>query len=259
VEIFLAEVFGTGALVLLGDDAVAGVLLNKSKSQNSGWIVITLAWGLAVFCGVIIAGPFSGAHLNPAVTIGLAVLHSLDATKGIGWDKVPEYLAGEMVGAFLGAVLVFLHYYPHWSETENADLKLAVFSTGPAIRNPLWNLVSEIIGTFVLLFVIFLFGNQMAAGSTAGNMIPGLASLGALPVALLVVVIGLSLGGTTGYAINPARDLGPRIAHFLLPIPGKRDSDWAYSWIPVVGPIIGAVIAAVVYNVFFTNYIVTHM
>jgi glycerol uptake facilitator protein len=239
VEKVLAEVLGTGTLILLGDGVVAGVLLAKSKAQNSGWIVITLAWGLGVFCGVVVAGPISGAHLNPAVTLAVAM------NGGIPWSEVPVYWAGEMLGAFLGGVLVFLHYYPHWAETENADLKLAVFSTGPAIRSPLWNLVSEVIGTFVLVFVIFAFANNGKAG---------LAALGALPVALLVVVIGLSLGGTTGYAINPARDLGPRIAHFLLPIPGKRDSDWSYSWIPVVGPLVGAALATIVYQVAFTNF-----
>jgi glycerol uptake facilitator protein len=239
VEKFLAEVLGTGTLILLGDGVVAGVLLARSKAQNSGWIVITFAWGLAVFCGVVVAGPISGAHLNPAVTLAVAM------NGGIPWSEVPVYWAGEMLGAFLGGVLVFLHYYPHWAETENADLKLAVFSTGPAIRSPLWNFVSEVIGTFVLIFVIFAFANNGKAG---------LAALGALPVALLVVVIGLSLGGTTGYAINPARDLGPRIAHFLLPIPGKRDSDWSYSWIPVVGPLVGAAIATIVYQVAFTNF-----
>jgi glycerol uptake facilitator protein len=244
VEKFLAEVLGTGALILLGDGVVAGVLLTRSKAQNSGWIVITMAWGLAVFTGVIIAGPVSGAHLNPAVTLGLALQHTMDSTKGIPWDQVPVYWAGELVGAFIGAVLVFLHYYPHWGQTEDADLKLAVYSTGPAIRNYTWNFVSEVIGTFVLVFVIFCFGTP---GVPTG-------ALGALSVALLVVVIGLSLGGTTGYAINPARDLGPRVAHFLLPIPGKRDSDWAYAWVPVVGPLVGAAIAAIVYQAFFTNF-----
>ena len=239
LEKFVAEVLGTGALILLGDGVVAGVLLAKSKGQNSGWIVITMAWGLAVFCGVVIAGPVSGAHLNPAVTLAVAM------NGGIPWSEVPVYWAGEMVGAFLGGVLVFLHYYPHWAATEDADLKLAVFSTGPAIRSTVWNFVSEVIGTFVLVFVIFAFANNGKAG---------LAALGALPVALLVVVIGLSLGGTTGYAINPARDLGPRIAHFLLPIPGKRDSDWSYSWIPVIGPLVGAALAALVYQVAFTNF-----
>jgi glycerol uptake facilitator protein len=240
-EKFLAEILGTGMLILLGDGVVAGVLLSKSKAQNSGWIVITTAWAFAVFAGVVIAGPISGAHLNPAVTIGLAVQGALP------WEEVPVYFAGEMIGAFIGAVLVFLHYYPHWAETEDANLKLAVFSTGPAIRNVTWNFVSEVIGTFVLVFVIFAFANNSGPAE-------GLASLGALPVAFLVLVIGLSLGGTTGYAINPARDLGPRIAHFLLPIPGKRDSDWGYSWIPVVGPLVGGALAALVYNATFVNF-----
>lgn len=244
VEKFLAEVLGTGTLILLGDGVVAGVLLARSKAQNSGWIVITMGWGLAVFCGVLVAGPISGAHINPAVTLGLALQNSVDSTRGIPWDQVPVYWAGQMLGGFLGGVLVFLHYYPHWGETEDADLKLAVFSTAPAIRNTTWNIVSEVIGTFVLVFVILAFGTP---GSPTG-------ALGALSVALLVVVIGLSLGGTTGYAINPARDLGPRIAHYLLPIPGKRDSDWGYAWIPVVAPLVGAVIAVVVYQVLFPNF-----
>ena len=243
MDIFLGEVLGTGLLILLGDGVVAGVLLARSKSENGGWIVITLAWGLAVFVGVIVAGPITGAHLNPAVTLGLAAIGSTP------WDQVPWYLAGEFVGAFIGAILVYLHYLPHWSVTENADLKLAVFSTGPAIRNTGANLISEFIGTFVLVFVILTFGNS---GDAAG-----LASLGALPVALLVVVIGLSLGGTTGYAINPARDLGPRIIHAILPIPGKRDSDWGYSWIPVVGPILGGVVAAFAADAIVTNYLMT--
>jgi glycerol uptake facilitator protein len=242
-QIFLSEVLGTGALILLGDGVVAGVLLSRSKAQNSGWIVITTAWAFAVFVGVLIAGPVSGAHLNPAVSLGVYLSGAIDfATMLVYW-------AGEMVGAFIGAVLVFLHYYPHWGETADADLKLAVFSTGPAVRTTLWNLISEIIGTFVLMFAIFVFG--------AGSNKTGLASLGPLPVAFVVLVIGLSLGGTTGYAINPARDLGPRIAHFLLPIPGKRDSDWAYSWIPVIGPLIGAALAYFAYTAFFTNYMLT--
>ncbi len=240
-EIFLAEVLGTGLLILLGDGVVAGVLLSRSKAQNTGWIVITMGWAFAVFVGVVVAGAISGAHINPAVTIAVAL------NGGIGWDAAIVYIAGQMLGAFLGAVLVFLHYYPHWAATEDADLKLAVFSTGPAIRNTPWNLLSEIIGTFVLVFVILV-----ATGP--GTSTP--AELGALPVAFLVLVIGLSLGGTTGYAINPARDLGPRIAHFLLPIAGKRDSDWSYSWIPVVGPILGGVVAWLVYQVGFTNFMV---
>ena len=211
---FLAEVLGTGTLILLGDGVVAGVLLNRSKAQNSGWIVITMAWAFAVFSGVVGAGPLSGAHQNPARTVGLF----RDRARPRDSDVVTMlvYWAGQMLGAFLGAVLVFLHYYPHWGVTEDADLKLAVFSTGPAIRSTTWNLVSEIIGTFVLMFVIFSFGYN--AANMDGTPV-GLGSVGALPVAVLVLVIGLALGGTTGYAINPARDLGPRIAHFLLPIP----------------------------------------
>lgn len=242
VEKFLAEVLGTAILILLGDGVVAGVLLAKSKAQNSGWIVITFAWAFAVFCGVVVAGPISGAHLNPAVTLAFAI------NGNTPWAEVPVYWAGEMLGAFIGAVFVFLHYYPHWVETENADLKLAVFCTAPAIRSPLWNFVSEAIGTFVLVFVLL-------ALFTAGAQ-PGLAAIGALPVAFLILVIGLALGGTTGYAINPARDLGPRIAHFLLPIAGKRDSDWSYSWIPVVGPLAGAAIAVIVYQITYTNIMV---
>jgi len=238
---FLGELIGTMLLVLLGDGVVAGVLLSKSKAENAGWIVITIAWSMAVFVGAYSVASISGAHLNPAVTIGLAVAGNFD------WAQVPAYIIAQMIGAFIGAVLVWLHYYPHWSQTKDPGLKLAVFSTGPAIRNTVWNLVSEIIGTFVLIFGILAIkgvGMKDASGA-AFNLNVG--SLGIIPVALLVLVIGLSLGGTTGYAINPARDLGPRIAHFLLPIPGKGDSDWGYSWIPVVGPIIGAVIAGLLY------------
>jgi glycerol uptake facilitator protein len=248
VEKFLAEVFGTAVLIVLGDGVVAGVLLAKSKAQNAGWIVITLGWGLAVFCGVVIAGPLSGAHLNPAVTLGLAVMEAMkQGSTGITWDKVPWYVAGEFVGAMIGATIVAIHYWDHFKATEDPGLKLAVFSTGPAIRNYSLNLVSEIIGTFVLVFVIFAFGQPHSLAP---------ASLGALSVALLIVVIGLSLGGTTGYAINPARDLGPRIIHAILPIPGKGESDWAYSWVPVVGPLIGGALAAIVYYAAFTNFIV---
>jgi glycerol uptake facilitator protein len=240
-SILLGEIFGTMFLILLGDGVVAGVLLAKSKAQNAGWIVITAAWAFAVFVGVVVAGPFSGAHLNPAVTVGLAVQGATPIA------NVPFYLVGEMVGAMIGAALVALHYWPHWVETEDPGLKLAVFSTGPAIRNYPLNFISEVIGTFVLVFVVLAFGSN---GSAAG-----LASLGALPVALLVFSIGMSLGGTTGYAINPARDLGPRIIHQLLPIPGKGSSDWAYSWIPVVGPIVGGILAALVYNYAWINIV----
>jgi glycerol uptake facilitator protein len=217
---------GTAILILLGDGVVAGVLLNKSKSQNSGWIVITFGWGLAVAVAVYAIGQFTGAHLNPAVTLGFAAIGETD------WGDVPQYLGGEMVGAFIGAVLVWIAYYLHWSETEDPGLKLAVFSTGPAIRNPAMNLITEIIGTFMLVFGVLGIVQAEAQFLTP------------LLVGLLVVVIGISLGGPTGYAINPARDLSPRIAHAILPIPGKGDSDWGYSWVPVIGPIVGGVLGA---------------
>ena len=243
MNIFMGEVIGTMLLILFGDGVVANVLLAKSKGQNSGWIVITTAWALAVFVGVygsIAAG--GNAHLNPAVTIGLAV------NGAVPWGQVPVYIAGEFLGAFIGALLVWLSYLPHWAETADTGLKLAVFSTGPAIRNTGANLVTEIIGTFALVFGVFLLrGATMESGGAIVNI--NLGALGALPVALLVWVIGLALGGPTGYAINPARDLGPRIMHAILPIAGKGSSDWGYSWIPVVGPIIGAVIAALLYGV----------
>ena len=231
MQILIAETIGTMLLILLGDGVVANVLLGKTKGNNSGWIVITTAWAFAVFVGAYTAVAMgSGAHLNPAVTIGLLVAGKTP----IG--EVPYYLVGEFVGAFLGAVLVWLHYQPHWSATSDPGLKLAVFATGPAIRNTVMNLISEIIGTFVLMFAILA--------------IPAVWALpGPYTVALAVLVIGLALGGTTGYAINPARDLSPRIAHAILPIPGKGSSDWGYSWIPVVGPIIGAVIAALLAGV----------
>jgi glycerol uptake facilitator protein len=243
MHIFLGEVIGTMFLILMGDGVVANVLLSKSKGQNSGWIVITTAWAMAVFVGVYTSVAVGGnAHLNPAVTIGLAI------SGAVPWTAVPVYLAGEFIGAALGAILVWLAYLPHWAETQDPGLKLAVFSTGPAIRNTTANLVCEIIGTFALMFGVFLItGAQMVSGGAVSTI--SLGALGALPVALLVWVIGLSLGGPTGYAINPARDLGPRIMHALLPIAGKGDSDWAYSWVPVVGPIIGAAIAALVYLV----------
>jgi glycerol uptake facilitator protein len=248
VEKFLAEVFGTATLIVLGDGVVAAVLLAKSKAQNSGWIVITMGWGLAVFSGVVIAGPISGAHLNPAVTLGLAVMEAMkQGSTGITWATVPPYIAGEFIGAMIGATIVAIHYWDHFKATEDQGLKLAVFCTGPAIRNYPLNVISEAIGTFVLVFVIFAFGQPHSLAP---------ASLGALSVALLIVVIGLSLGGTTGYAINPARDLGPRIMHAVLPIPGKGESDWGYAWVPVVGPLIGGALAAIVYYAAFTNFIV---
>lgn len=234
---FLGEVVGTMLLILLGDGVVANVLLGKTKGNNSGWIVITTAWAMAVFVGAYSVAGVSGAHLNPAVTVGLLVAGKFDAA------NLLPYIGGQMLGAFIGAVLVWLHYFPHWAETKDPGLKLAVFSTGPAIRSTVWNLVSEIIGTFVLVFGILAIDGPVVQGGSFG-------ALGIIPVAFLVWVIGLALGGTTGYAINPARDLGPRIAHAVLPIPGKGSSDWGYSWIPVVGPLVGAVIAAVLYNAF---------
>jgi glycerol uptake facilitator protein len=236
LSIFGAEVIGTGLLILLGDGVVAAVLLNHSKAQNGGWIVITWGWGMAVMVAVFAVGQFSGAHLNPAVTIGFAV------EGRTAWGDVPEYLAGEFVGAFIGATLVWLSYLDHWRETEDPGLKLAVFCTAPAIRNAVANIITEVVGTFVLVFGVMAF---FADKTTSA------AGLGGLLVGLLVLAIGLSLGGPTGYAINPARDLGPRIMHAILPIPGKGPSDWAYAWIPVVGPLIGGVIAALAFKAFF--------
>ncbi|MGH2736184.1 MAG: MIP/aquaporin family protein [Actinomycetota bacterium] len=230
---FVAEMVGTAILILLGDGVVAGVLLNRSKAQNGGWIVITFGWGLAVAIAVYAVGSFSGAHINPAVTLGLA------AFADFPWGDVPIYIAGQMTGAFLGAVLVYLMYLPHWEETEDPGLKLAVFSTGPAIRKPGPNIVSEVIGTAMLLSGVLALGNTEGLAAGAGP-----AGVSGLLVGFLVLAIGLSLGGPTGYAINPARDLGPRIAHAVLPIAGKGDSDWGYSWVPVVGPIIGGVVGA---------------
>ncbi|MDO3626542.1 MIP/aquaporin family protein [Mucilaginibacter sp. BT774] len=235
---FMAELIGTMLLILLGDGVVANVLLNDTKGNNSGWIVITTAWGLAVFVGVTVAGPVSGAHLNPAVTIGLAI------TGKFAWANVGSYILAQMLGAMLGAFLVWLMYYDHFQKTNNPGFVLAVFCTGPAVRNYLSNIISEIIGAFVLIFVVFyITGAEITPSKTP----IGLGSVGAIPVAFLVWVIGLSLGGTTGYAINPARDLGPRIMHAILPIKSKGTSDWAYAWIPVLGPIAGAAIAALLY------------
>jgi glycerol uptake facilitator protein len=236
----VGEIIGTMLLITLGDGVVANVLLSKTKGNNAGWIVITTAWAMAVFVGAFASAAASGAHLNPAVTIGLAINSG-------NWSEVPLYIIGQFIGAMLGATLVWLAYFPHWAETKDPGLKLAVFSTGPAIYSTVWNLVCEIIGTFVLMFGIFAIkGANMQSGSGAAVPI-NLGALGIIPVAFLVWVIGLALGGPTGYAINPARDLGPRIMHAILPIPGKGSSDWGYSWIPVVGPIIGAVIAALLW------------
>ncbi|MFN1219485.1 MIP/aquaporin family protein [Chryseobacterium kwangjuense] len=238
---FIAELIGTMLLILLGNGVVANVVLKDTKGNNSGWIVITTAWALAVFVGVTVAGPASGAHLNPAVTLGLAVAGKFS------WDLVPTYIAAQMLGGMLGAFLVWLFNKDHFAITEDEGAKLACFSTGPAIRNPFSNLISEIIGTFVLVFVIFHFSDPSISLNADPAAKIGLGSVGALPVTLLVWAIGLSLGGTTGYAINPARDLAPRIMHAILPVKGS--SDWGYAWIPVAGPILGAVIAAVLFGI----------
>ena len=236
MSIFGAEVIGTAILILLGDGVVAAVLLAHSKAQNGGWIVVTFGWGMAVAMAVFAVGQFSGAHLNPAVTLGFAVIGNTE------WGDVPAYLAGEFVGAFIGAFLVWAAYSNHWRATEDPGLKLAVFCTAPAIRNTAANIVTEIIGTFMLVFgVLAIFADEATAAT----------GLGALLVGLLVLAIGLSLGGPTGYAINPARDLGPRIMHAVLPIPGKGPSDWGYAWIPVVAPIIGGILGALAFEAFY--------
>ena len=232
---FIAEIIGTTLLILLGGGVVANVVLNKTIGNNSGWMVITTGWALAVYVAVVVTAPYSGAHLNPAVSIGLAVAGKFE------WALVPLYILAQMLGAMIGAFTVWLVYKSHFDATEDSASKKAVFCTAPAIRNVFSNLISEIVGTFVLIFVILYFTN---ATMNDAQTIIGLGSLGALPVAFLVWAIGLSLGGTTGYAINPARDLGPRIMHALLPIKNKAASDWSYSWIPIVGPILGASMAA---------------
>ena len=235
---FLAEAIGTMILVILGDGVVANVVLQKTKGHNSGWIVIAAGWGMAVTVAVYLVGPISGAHLNPAVTIGLAAIGRFP------WADVPAYVAAQIIGGFLGATIVWLAYLPHWAATESAADKLAVFSTGPAIRRTIPNLVTEIIATFVLMLGLLSILRPE-------NLVPNTGfDKGFAPflVGLLVAAIGVSLGGPTGYAINPARDLGPRIAHAVLPIAGKGPSDWGYAWIPIAGPIIGAVIGAVFFK-----------
>src|SRR5262245_26907883 len=244
MQTLLAEAIGTMLLVLLGDGVVANVVLNRTKGQNSGWIVITVGWGVAVAMAVYVVGRISGAHLNPCVTIGLATIGSFP------WAQVPGYIAAQLVGAFAGAVLVWLMYLPHWKVTADPALKLAVFSTGPAVRHTAGNFISEAIGTAVLLFGILAIAANAQALSKPGDVdLSFVFSRGLMPmqVGVLVLGIGLSLGGATGYAINPARDLGPRFAHSVLPIPGKGDSDWAYSWIPVVAPIVGGILGAGAY------------
>lgn len=229
---FLAEFIGTMFIIVLGNGVVANVLLNKSKGQNSGWIVISFGWAIGVFVGVYSSASISGAHLNPAVTIALAVLDKFS------WADVPIYVLAQLGGAMTGSLLMWLAYKKHFDETTDADAMLAIFCTGPAIRNSFFNFITEVIGTVVLILgVLFIAAPQNSLGA-----------LDALPVALLVLGIGLSLGGPTGYAINPARDLGPRIMHFILPIKNKRNSDWSYSWIPVVAPIVGSLLAAFIWK-----------
>ncbi|HIB3440351.1 MIP/aquaporin family protein [Streptococcus pyogenes] len=229
---FIGELLGTFILVLLGDGVVSACILNKTKAQNSGWIAIVLGWGIAVTVAVYISGFMSGAHLNPAVTIAMAAIGSLP------WSQVVTYLVAQFLGAMLGALVLYLHYYPHWKETKDAGTILACFSTGPAIRHTWSNLLGEALGTAVLVITVMAIGpNKVAAG------------FGPIIVGFVVMAVGFSLGATTGYAINPARDLGPRIMHALLPIPNKGDSDWSYAWIPVLGPILGGVAGALIYQV----------
>jgi glycerol uptake facilitator protein len=229
---YLAEFLGTCLLIIIGDGVVAGVVLKGTKSENDGWLTIVVGWGIAVTLAIYVAGQISGAHINPAVSLALALAGTFD------WALVPGYCLAQVAGAMTGAVIVYMHYQPHWAKTESSSTKLAVFCTGPAIRSTIHNLVSEIIATFILIMgLLFIGANKFTDG------------LNPLAVGLLIIAIGLGLGGTTGFAINPARDLGPRIAHFILPVPGKGSSDWSYSWVPVVGPIAGGLLGAWVYGI----------
>jgi glycerol uptake facilitator protein len=233
-----AELIGTMFLILLGNGVVANVVLKGTKGNNAGWMVITTGWALAVFVGVVVASPYSGAHLNPAVTLALAVAGKF------AWNRVLYYILAQIAGSIIGSFLVWIVYRDHFNTTTDPDVQLAAFSTAPAIRNSVFNLLSEIVGTFVLVFVIFYFSNAEFGDQKTPI---GLGSLGALPVAFLIWSIGLSLGGTTGYAINPARDFGPRIAHALLPIKSKGSSNWRYAWVPIIGPFIGGILAALLF------------
>jgi glycerol uptake facilitator protein len=231
---FFAEFFGTAMIIVFGGGVVSNVLLDKTKGNNSGWIVITFGWAVGVFTGVLIAAPISGAHLNPAVTLALVLANKFS------FSLLPMYICAQMLGAMFGAFLVWVAYKKHFDETKDADAKLAVFCTAPNIRSVWYNVLTEVIGTYVLALAVLYMAKPDV----------GLGALNALPVAIVVLGLGLSLGGPTGYAINPARDLGPRIMHFLLPIPNKRDSDWGYSWVPIVGPFIGAALAAGMFVIF---------
>ncbi len=234
MNVFLAEFIGTAIIIVFGGGVVANVVLSQTKGNNSGWIVITFGWAIGVFTGVLIAAPYSGAHLNPAVTFALVLAHKFSLA------LVPLYISAQLLGAFFGAFLVWLAYKKHFEVTDDADSKLAIFCTAPSIRSYWHNLLTEAIGTFVLILAVLYMATPEI----------GLGSLNALPVALVVLGLGLSLGGPTGYAINPARDLGPRIMHFILPIPGKRNSDWEYAWVPILGPMLGATVAAFVFQLF---------
>jgi glycerol uptake facilitator protein len=239
----LAELFGTAILIVLGDGVVANVVLQRTKGHNAGWIVITAGWAFGVTIAVYAVNSISGAHLNPAVTVALASIGTFE------WARVPGYIAAQLAGGFLGGVIVWLAYLPHWKATPEPETKLAVFCTAPAIRQTGPNLLSEIIGTFVLVLAIL-------AVLSPGNFVPGsdlAKGIGPVLVGVIVMAIGLSLGGTTGYAINPARDLGPRVAHALLPIAGKGGSDWSYAWIPIVGPIIGGLLGALGYDLMWNS------
>ncbi|MFT4515191.1 MAG: glycerol uptake facilitator protein [Planctomycetota bacterium] len=244
----LAEFLGTAILILIGNGVVANVVLQRTKGHDSGWIVITAGWAMAVFVGVLCSAAASGAHLNPAVTLGLAM------TGQFGWESVPGYMLAQVGGGAVGGALVFAVYRDHYAVTNDADAKLATFCTGPAIRSPSSNLITEVLGTFILVLAVLLTVGPtitltaMSGGEMQG--VVGLQTIGALPVAFVVLAIGLGLGGTTGYAINPARDLGPRLAHAILPIPGKRDSDWGYAPIPVIGPFVGGALAALMHTYF---------
>jgi glycerol uptake facilitator protein len=234
MNVFFAEFFGTAMIIVFGGGVVSNVLLSKTKGHNSGWIVICFGWAVGVFTGVLIAAPVSGAHLNPAVTLALVISHKFSLS------MMPLYISAQLLGAMFGAGLVWLAYKKHFDATDDGDLKLAVFCTAPNIRSYWYNIITEVIGTYILALAVLYMAEPEV----------GLGALNALPVALVVLGLGLSLGGPTGYAINPARDLGPRIMHFLLPIPRKRNSDWSYSWVPVLGPMTGAALAAVMFILF---------
>lgn len=241
---FIAEIIGTMLLILLGNGVVANCLLKGTLGNNGGWLLINLAWGLAVYVAVVVAGPISGAHLNPAVSIGLAVAGKF------AWGEVGSYVLAQFIGACLGSILVWLSYRDHYAATDDVDAKLGTFATGAVYRNPVFNVLTELIGAFVLVFTALYIAGPSFEAKGISDVSFGLGAVGALPIALTVVVIGMSLGGATGYAINPARDLGPRVMHSILPIGKKRDGDWSYSWIPIVGPVLGATAAALLYNAF---------